>query len=834
MRNGFGRGWLAVVMVGLLAVVLGGERAVAQPCEAEWAEGIFPAEGVGGRISAFTVFDDGTGPALYAGGDFATAGGEAANNVARWDGSTWSPLGEGIDGWVEALAVFDDGSGPALFAGGRFFETGGERVGYIAKWDGTAWRTLTGGGLNGPGVKALAVFDDGSGPALYAGGLFERTVSGVTVNYVAKWDGSAWSDLAGGVSGPTGTRVQSLHVFDDGTGPALYAGGYFYNAGGVAAQSIARWDGSAWTALADGVDGGSVHAMTQFDDGTGPALYAGGNFFGASGATVNHVARWDGAAWTPLGDGMDPRRSSVDALAVYDDGTGPALYAGGEFDSAGGVLVNNIARWDGAAWAAMDGGVSHPSEGYVWALATFDGGSGETLLVGGNFLAAGGQFVSHLVGWDGMAWRPQGDAVNERIAALTTFDDGAGPALYAGGEFTVAGGVEAERIARWDGANWTPLGEGVGGTEYYAPVQALAAYDDGTGPALYAAGDFNVAGGVEAHNIARWDGSVWTPLGEGLTHTFSLEVVFALAVFDDGTGPALYAGGQFNTAGGTPASGIARWDGSAWTPVGSGLDGWARSMVVFDDGTGPALYVGGGFESAGGVAASGIARWDGSAWTPLGEGVRDPWGSGDVHALTVFDDGAGPALYAGGNFVTAGDIQALRIARWDGSSWSPLGRGVWYALQVVNALAVFDDGTGPSLFAGGSFQSADGVEASSIARWDGSAWTPLGSGILYGSGSNGWVDSLAVFDGGGGPALLVGGDFIGAGGVGSGYLARWGCAPAPCRADIDGDGQLTIFDFLGYQNLFDAGDLAADFDGDGALTIFDFLAFQNEFDAGCD
>ncbi|MEO1009545.1 MAG: GC-type dockerin domain-anchored protein [Planctomycetota bacterium] len=56
---------------------------------------------------------------------------------------------------------------------------------------------------------------------------------------------------------------------------------------------------------------------------------------------------------------------------------------------------------------------------------------------------------------------------------------------------------------------------------------------------------------------------------------------------------------------------------------------------------------------------------------------------------------------------------------------------------------------------------------------------------------------------------------------------------ADCRADIDGDGSLTIFDFLGFQNLFDAGDLGADFDGDGVLTIFDFLEFQNEFDAGC-
>ena len=56
---------------------------------------------------------------------------------------------------------------------------------------------------------------------------------------------------------------------------------------------------------------------------------------------------------------------------------------------------------------------------------------------------------------------------------------------------------------------------------------------------------------------------------------------------------------------------------------------------------------------------------------------------------------------------------------------------------------------------------------------------------------------------------------------------------AACEADLDGDGALTIFDFLAFQNLFDAMDPRADFDGDGDFTIFDFLAFQNAFDAGC-
>lgn len=55
------------------------------------------------------------------------------------------------------------------------------------------------------------------------------------------------------------------------------------------------------------------------------------------------------------------------------------------------------------------------------------------------------------------------------------------------------------------------------------------------------------------------------------------------------------------------------------------------------------------------------------------------------------------------------------------------------------------------------------------------------------------------------------------------------CDP-PHPADLDRDGELTIFDFLLFQSLFDAGDPAADIDLDGSFTIFDFLAFQTLFD----
>ncbi|MEQ8318575.1 MAG: GC-type dockerin domain-anchored protein [Phycisphaerales bacterium] len=80
--------------------------------------------------------------------------------------------------------------------------------------------------------------------------------------------------------------------------------------------------------------------------------------------------------------------------------------------------------------------------------------------------------------------------------------------------------------------------------------------------------------------------------------------------------------------------------------------------------------------------------------------------------------------------------------------------------------------------------------------------------------------------------LLVGVVNVGSGTGPGKAIVVYGRSSA-CAADLDGDGELTIFDFLEFQNLFDAGDPRADFDGDGSLTIFDFLAFQNAFDAGC-
>ena len=159
----------------------------------------------------------------------------------------------------------------------------------LARWNGTAWSAV-GGGANGV-VYSLKAWNDGAGPALFVGGAFTSVGGSLTVNNIARWNGSAWSALGTGAN----SRVRALEVFNDGSGSALYAGGLFSIAGGTSASHVARWNGSAWSAPGGTFSGSSeVLALRGHDDGSAPALYAGGTFSTLDGATANNIVRWTG------------------------------------------------------------------------------------------------------------------------------------------------------------------------------------------------------------------------------------------------------------------------------------------------------------------------------------------------------------------------------------------------------------------------------------------------------------------------------------------------------------------------------------------------------------
>jgi trimeric autotransporter adhesin len=318
---------------------------------------------------------------------------------------------------------------------------------------------------------------------------------------------------------------------------------------------------------------------------------------------------------------------------------------------------------------------------------------------------------------------------NGVVNAVLRWDpDGAGPLsehLVVGGAFTIAGNQSVSNIALFDLATGVvaPLGSGMPG-----PVLALAVLPNGD---LVAGGNFSSAGGTPANRIARWNGTSWSPLAQGTNAP-----VHAMHVLPNGN---LVAGGSFTQAGGASAGGVAMWNGTSWSTFGSGINSAVYAITAMPNGD---LIVGGSFNTAGGVGSGNIARWNGTAWGPL---VPAPGNSVNsaVMGLAVRANGD---LVACGQFTIAGGVPAVRVATWNGSSWAPLGAGINNDVRCVTTLANGD------ILAGGAYSLAGGLPARGIARWNGAAWSPVGvdfPGNVYALTelANGGVVAGGLFDG---------------------------------------------------------------------------------------
>ncbi len=735
-------------------VLLGSAARMPAQCLPDWGNELLPPAGIDGYVSAILSVDLGDGSVLFAGGNELSINTRPLHNLASFDGVEWSEPGGGVEGTINAMVSFDDGSGNGLFVAGSIYSAGGERVQGMAFWNGHVWKSVSGP----PGlVTAMAEHNDGAGDKLYAAATVNLSTN---TSNVFKWNGVGWEILGSSFN----NRIFTLCSFDDGLGKTLFAAGSFRRFNGLGQNAIARWNGTDWVAVAGQVPhdpltvGGSIRALLPFDDGTGTRLYAAGGFSWSGPIPLYNIACWNGSDWLPVATGLN---GSVNALTTFDNGNGPRLHAGGAIQIPGGASNSYVVRLDGSIWSPVGsnppglptafatlnlsdrsvlcasmsnhrgvvrlqadtwlslvppfrGGVStYPGNGTVEAQVAFNDGHGDSLYVAGRFAFAGGAQMRNIARWNGSDFTALGSGVSGAVYAMTVFDDGTGSSIYVGGNFDSAGGIPATNIARWDGSSWWPVGDGVDGA-----IAALEVYDDGTGPALYAAGIFQTAGSVETRNIARWNGSSWSAVGGGTDDT-----VGCLKSFTDKSGSYLYAGGWFYTAGNVDARAIARWNGTTWSPVGDGLaapqDGGVSCLFVANDATGPALYVSGYFRTLGKISTRNIVRWDGAAWSPLADGLGD-YGA---RSLAWFDDGTGPALYAGGYFEAAGAVSASRLARWDGQCWHPVGRGLYFNYDdpffgyiSVNSLLPFDDGHGPALFVAGHFTAIDDRSFSNIAR----------------------------------------------------------------------------------------------------------------------
>ena len=343
----------------------------------------------------------------------------------------------------------------------------------LRSYPGPSWNSLA-GGANGY-VRALATVPG----TLYAGGEFTQ-IGGVSANRIAKWNGTAWSAMGAGLSGP----VYEVAVAPDGT---VYAGGSF--TGG-----IKKWNAgsSTWDSLGTGVAGGDVQAITF----AGPHVYVGGNFTTAGGVSASRVARWtvSSGVWNAIGSGAD---NTVTGLC-YDSVSGE-VYATGTFQYAGGYLVRGVAKTDGWNWYALGNGLRQLNGAYgAWGYACVLNRNRDLIVVG-DFRQASAKSVYNIARWDRNVWTPVGaGGVASAAYAISASNTGE---FLIGGIASDADFNQMNRCVIWDGTNYRNLGSGVRKNDgTYSLVNATAI----DGNIFYVGGSFDRAGDVVVSNIAAF------------------------------------------------------------------------------------------------------------------------------------------------------------------------------------------------------------------------------------------------------------------------------------------------------------------------------------------
>jgi len=614
------------------------------------------------------------------------------------------------------------------------------------------------GDISGSTINAIGQDSQGN---VYVAGEF-HAAGDVAVNNIAMWDGSAWQDVGGGVTGGLFFEDSvTIHVIPEyinaiaiDSNDNVYVGGRFIEAGGSTAYNIAVWDGNNWQALS-WIE--IFHEIRNIDIDSDDHVYASGYDFskvwdgsswsslpcgGETGLTIDQsdtvyfvdyqlpqFSIWDGStctAYSPFSGASDGAPITyLDDLSIDPNGD---VFVVGNFTHANGVEVNNIAAYLGSnTWDALGTGLSHTSGDYsADAVASSSSGT----YVGGTFDTAGSTSVNGIAFWNNASgsWEALGNGISGHINDL--FITNAGD-LLAGGLFNEAGTAIANKIAKWDGMDWTALdggyGKGLNGT-----VHALA-YDE-VSETLYAGGIFSYAGDIPVNNIASWDGTSWSPLADGIDG-----YVYTLALDDSGN---LIVGGDFDSAGETSAANIAMWDGATWSAMNTGMDDTVYALVIDSAGE---LYAAGQFDQAGtAVDVNSIAHWTGSDWEALGTGLFASSSQKTGYTLVVDDLNQ---VYAAGESIAC---------VWDGSSWTHLNGQEWAVSGTIYS-SDFVDGL---YYAGGDFQLYSYSGDFQMATYDGTTWSQLGDGELgYAYNSSNKAVRSFLFDSQS-DQVLIGGHFF--------------------------------------------------------------------------
>lgn len=303
-------------------------------------------------------------------------------------------------------------------------------------------------------------------------------------------------------------------------------GGSFTQAGPVAANRVAAWDGTQWSAFGMGIGDGTVWGLAGYNGD----LYAAGQFdtTGAGVSAVN-LARWDGMSWQAI-TGSPPGGANT-IWGAYSDQNYfyCSTYTSGPFQAY-------LNEWDGSSWS------SHPVPSGLLPFA-YQAYQGKLYMTGS------GGFSGFLLWWDGSSFGGPGEVFNNDALSLGIHDG----LLYVGGSWNIPGPPGTQYgVSAWDGADWVPLN-----TDFDISVEAIQSLNG----RLIIGGDFGVK---------SYDGSQYIPMA-----STNLYYVHAMELYQG----KLYVTGLFDHVGTTESYFIGAWNDPTVGIDGGGLPAASRLQV---------------------------------------------------------------------------------------------------------------------------------------------------------------------------------------------------------------------------------------------------------------
>ena len=571
--------------------------------------------------------------------------------------------------------------------------------------------------ISGSGTPVISYAVTDSDGNTYVCGRFNE-IGGVAASSVAKWNGSAWSPLVGkdgeglGSNG-TAYRLVMIRMQDGGIWKNyLWVFGVFTQAGGRIATNIACYKlyDSDWQAVGNGTATSATGLAILKDD---TDIYIGGGFTQIGGTSVNRIAKITGGG-SALGTVSTLGTGAPSGLVsrIISTGTTGQIYACGTFPTIGGVTAKFIAKWNGSVWSALGAGTATGTNIGHMAL------SGTDLYVAGSFTVIGGTISTNMAKWTGSAWTAVSGVLTLSGASISALVAD-GTDIYVGGRFVTIGGMAGTAaIGKWNGSAWSALDGGFTGTTIssYNQVTGLAVVGAGAAKRIYACGILarTADGKNDIRYVAKWDGSAWTPAAPyrgyygPRTPTLAVE---GTTVYVMGSHKAQQKG-YIATCDGTTSSLFH----CQITPINSSLN----FVEIGSD-----FYLSGEFiDFYGDDTLRGVVKYNGSTWSVVGDGSL----------LNLQLIAVGLTLYG---------ILNSSVYKWNGTSWTLVG--------LTNALIKYFCSDGSSLYVSGAgISSISSVSVQNTAKFDGSMWSALSGiastsyGRLYSVGTDVYCSTLAL------------------------------------------------------------------------------------------